>query len=88
MFITSVYTVQYDECDWLVCETISGSFPEATEDGAARRPPDEATEGNRQDVLTEELFKVTAGTASHAATNHVLGHLHAASIHKHTFYIH
>lgn len=33
----------------------------AAEDGAARRPPDEATEGNRQDVLTEELFKVTAG---------------------------
>lgn len=35
-------------------------------------------QGNRQDVFTEELFKVTRGDA--------FGHLHAALIHKHTLY--
>lgn len=35
-------------------------------------------------MFTEELFKVTAGTAVHVATGHISGHLHAALIHKHT----
>lgn len=43
--------------------------------GWPRWPSDGAARGNRQDVFTEQLFKVTSGTAARVATSRISGQI-------------